>query len=221
MLNLECRLMCACFVGGIDHAFEDVLFDSLAEGEGAGIFGGEGIRGVAYFCTTEMISPPLFFMEHPIMSDAPNSSATTSTQAPDSFWKNEDWLAVIAGLPILAALAVGWAPSIWWMMGTLALLVALFFGPRVLLGAAIVLALAWGAQQIAGVSGIKAWGIEYVVFALGLGLLWSHLLPMPGWLRDAARAEFLIKVGIVIHGATIALPEIMKAGVPCMIQAAL
>ena len=213
--------MRACFAGGIDPAFEDVFFDSFADREGAGIFGGAGIRGVANICTTEMISPPLFLIEHPIMSDAPNPSATTSTQAPDSFWKNEDWLAVIAGLPILAALAAGWAPSIWWMMGTLALLVALFFGPRVLLGAAIVLALAWGAQQIAGVSGIKAWGIEYVVFALGLGLLWSHLLPMPGWLRDAARAEFLIKVGIVIHGATIALPEIMKAGVPGMIQAAL
>lgn len=128
---------------------------------------------------------------------------------------------MIAGLPILAGLAAGWAPSIWQMMATLAVFVALFFGPRVLFGAAIVLALAWAAQKIAGIDGIKAWGIEYVVFSLGLGLLWSHLLPMPGWLRDAARAEFLIKVGIVIHGATIALPEIMKAGVPGMIQAAL
>jgi uncharacterized membrane protein YadS len=155
------------------------------------------------------------------MPDSPNPAAAPSAPNTDSFWKNEDWLAVIAGLPILAALAAGWAPSIWWMMGTLALLMALFFGPRVLLGAAIVLALAWGAQQIAGWKPMKDYGIEYVVFALGLGLLWSHLLPMPGWLRDAARAEFLIKVGIVIHGATIALPEIMKAGVPGMIQAAL
>lgn len=128
---------------------------------------------------------------------------------------------MVAGLPILCALATGWAPSIGAMMIALAVLMALFFGPRVLFGAVIVLALAWGAQQIAAVASIKAWGIEYVVFALGLGLVWSHLLPMPDWLRNAARAEFLIKVGIVIHGATIALPEIMKAGVPGMIQAAL
>jgi uncharacterized integral membrane protein (TIGR00698 family) len=107
------------------------------------------------------------------------------------------------------------------MMSSLAALVALFFGPRVLFGASIVLALAWGAQQIAAWKPMKDYGIEYVVFSLALGLLWSHLLPMPGWLRDAARAEFLIKVGIVIHGATIALPEIMKAGIPGMIQAAL
>jgi uncharacterized integral membrane protein (TIGR00698 family) len=107
------------------------------------------------------------------------------------------------------------------MMLTLALLVALFFGPRVILGAAVVLALAWASQQVAGIPAIKAWGVEYVVFALGLGLLWSHLLPMPRWLSDAARAEFLIKVGIVIHGATIALLEIMKAGLPGVIQAAL
>jgi uncharacterized membrane protein YadS len=151
-------------------------------------------------------------------------SETASSPPPPartSFWQNEDWLAVIAGLPILGALAAGWAPTIWVMMLTLALLVALFFGPRVILGAAVVLALAWASQQVAGIPAIKAWGVEYVVFALGLGLLWSHLLPMPRWLSDAARAEFLIKVGIVIHGATIALLEIMKAGLPGVIQAAL
>jgi uncharacterized integral membrane protein (TIGR00698 family) len=156
------------------------------------------------------------------MSDNPQHAAPpSSTSTSEPFWKNEDWLAVVAGLPILCALATGWAPSIGAMMIALAVLMALFFGPRVLFGAVIVLALAWGAQQIAAVASIKAWGIEYVVFALGLGLVWSHLLPMPDWLRNAARAEFLIKVGIVIHGATIALPEIMKAGVPGMIQAAL
>ncbi len=150
-----------------------------------------------------------------------DTTSPPSAPAANPWWNNEDWLAVLAGLPILGALSAGWVPSIWMMMGTLAAFAALFFGPRVLLGAVVVLALAWGSQQIAAISSIKAWGLEYVVFALALGLLWSHLLPMPGWLRGAARAEFFIKVGIVIHGATIALPEIMKAGVPGMIQAAL
>lgn len=151
----------------------------------------------------------------------PEDTAPPAAPESNSWWNNEDWLAVLAGLPILGALAAGWNPSVWVMMGTLAVLAALFFGPRVLLGAVVVLALAWGSQQIAAISSIKAWGLEYVVFALALGLAWSHLLPMPAWLRGAARAEFFIKVGIVIHGATIALPEIMKAGVPGMVQAAL
>lgn len=151
----------------------------------------------------------------------PEDTAPPAAPESNSWWNNEDWLAVLAGLPILGALAAGWNPSVWVMMGTLAVFAALFFGPRVLLGAVVVLALAWGSQQIAAISSIKAWGLEYVVFALALGLAWSHLLPMPAWLRGAARAEFFIKVGIVIHGATIALPEIMKAGVPGMVQAAL
>lgn len=151
----------------------------------------------------------------------PEDTAPPAAPESNSWWNNEDWLAVLVGLPILGALAAGWNPSVWVMMGTLAVLAALFFGPRVLLGAVVVLALAWGSQQIAAISSIKAWGLEYVVFALALGLAWSHLLPMPAWLRGAARAEFFIKVGIVIHGATIALPEIMKAGVPGMVQAAL
>lgn len=134
---------------------------------------------------------------------------------------NEDWLAVIAGIPILLALAFGWIPSKWAMMVTLMAIVAIFFGPRVILGAATILTMAWAANQFASIAIFNTWGVEYVIFALSLGLIWSHLLPMPSWLRAAARAEFLIKIGIVMHGATIALPEIMKAGLPGMIQAAL
>jgi uncharacterized membrane protein YadS len=77
------------------------------------------------------------------------------------------------------------------------------------------------AQWIAAQSAVKAYGLEYVIFALGLGLLWSHTLPVPEWLREAVRTEFFIKVGIVLLGATILLPEMLKAGMPGLIQAAL
>ncbi|WP_397385250.1 YeiH family protein, partial [Prosthecobacter sp.] len=53
------------------------------------------------------------------------------------------------------------------------------------------------------------------------GMLWSHTLPVPEWLREAVRTEFFIKVGIVLLGATILLPEMMKAGLPGLVQAAL
>ena len=68
---------------------------------------------------------------------------------------------------------------------------------------------------------MKALGLEYVVFALGLGLLWSHTLPVPDWLRAAVRTEFFIKVGIVLLGATILLQDMLKAGMPGLIQASL
>jgi uncharacterized membrane protein YadS len=88
-------------------------------------------------------------------------------------------------------------------------------------GACVVLLLAWLAQWLAGYAPIKSWGLEYVIFALGLGLLWSHLLQVPAWLGDAVRTEFFIKVGIVILGAGMLWGDLMKAGVPGMIQAAL
>lgn len=167
------------------------------------------------------------------------------------WWQNEDWLAVLAALPILIAVAKGWSPkmpSLGWSgavdvakafsaenLGLSAVLAALFLvvsifslceleskrPSKFLGGLAIVFVLGWLAQVLAGYSGVKAWGLEYVVFALGLGMLWSHTLPVPEWLREAVRTEFFIKVGIVLLGASILLPEMMKAGMPGLIQAAL
>lgn len=108
------------------------------------------------------------------------------------------------------------------VISTLALAASL--GKRIfafLGGATVVFVLGWLSHWIAGNAGIKFWGIEYVVFALGLGMIWSHLLPVPEWLREAVRTEFFIKVGIVLLGATILLQEMMKAGLPGLIQGAL
>ncbi len=167
------------------------------------------------------------------------------------WWQNEDWLAVLAALPILIAVANGWSPkmpSMGWsgtaetakafaadniaLSGTLlvvflvisTLALAASLGKRIfafLGGATVVFVLGWLSHWIAGNADIKFWGIEYVVFALGLGMIWSHLLPVPEWLREAVRTEFFIKVGIVLLGATILLQEMMKAGLPGLIQGAL
>ena len=88
-------------------------------------------------------------------------------------------------------------------------------------GASVIFTLGWLAQTLAANAQIKALGLEYVIFALALGLLWSHLLPVPAWLLSAVRTEFFIKIGIVILGAGILFPELMKAGLPGLIQAAL
>lgn len=184
-------------------------------------------------------------------SAASDSAYPSPGPSTSRWWQNEDWLAVLAALPILIAVANGWSPkmpSMGWagtaevakafatdnlalsgvllvvflVISTLALAASL--GKRIfafLGGATVVFVLGWLSHWIAGNAGIKFWGIEYVVFALGLGMIWSHLLPVPEWLREAVRTEFFIKVGIVLLGATILLQEMMKAGLPGLIQGAL
>lgn len=181
-------------------------------------------------------------------------SATPSPQpppAPPAWWQNEDWLAVIAAVPLIAAVLLGWkvklpglawagggdlgkvfsAPNLTAMLVTSAILIvlaALILAPSLgrralsfLGGACVVFFLAWAAQWLAANAQIKSYGLEYVIFALGLGLLWSHLLPVPEWLRTAVRTEFFIKSGIVILGAGMLFGDLLKAGVPGMIQAVL
>lgn len=170
---------------------------------------------------------------------------------PARWWHNEDWLAVAVAAPLMVAVLAGWRvrlPALGWSAGadlggvvssanlaaigtTTIVLVALAVvalapasGGRVAslaAGGLLVFALAWLAQLLAANTHAKALGIEYVVFALALGLVWRQVLPVPHWLTTAVRTEFFIKVGIVILGAGILFPELMKAGLPGMIQAAL
>ncbi len=88
-------------------------------------------------------------------------------------------------------------------------------------GFAVVFALAWGAQLLAGNARINDLGLEYVIFALGLGLLLNHAFHLPDWLRQAVRTEFYIKSGLVILGAGILFQEILQAGVLGLAQAVL
>lgn len=72
---------------------------------------------------------------------------------------------------------------------------------------------------LAGNKTISYYGIEYVVFALVVGLLISNLFQLPRWLREAARSEFFIKTGLVILGTSILFTDIVKAGLPGILQA--
>ncbi|MGV3663764.1 MAG: YeiH family protein [Prosthecobacter sp.] len=182
---------------------------------------------------------------------SPAPAAPPSTAPPNHWWNNEDWLAVIAAVPLIAAVLYGWKvllPSFAWTgmgdaaslvspanlqaMGLTSIILIVFaavvlaasLGKKVLSflpGAVIVFALAWLAQAITAHSQIKALGLEYVIFSLGLGLLWSHLLPTPPWLMSAVRTEFFIKIGIVILGAGMLFSDLLKAGFPGLVQAAL
>ncbi|NCU03751.1 MAG: putative sulfate exporter family transporter [Chitinophagaceae bacterium] len=73
----------------------------------------------------------------------------------------------------------------------------------------------------AGNSAVNSYGIEYVIFALLTGLLLNNLFTLPVWVRSAAKSEFFIKTGLVILGSSVLFTDIVKAGLPGVLQAIL
>ena len=162
----------------------------------------------------------------------------------------EDWLAVWLGLATLLVVVLGWRPMLpafkWadtsalgavfsydnahnsllfcTILLIMALPGALLLGAkaaRFAAGFVFVYALSWTAQFIAGNAVMSYWGIEYVIFALILGLIVSNLIGTPAWLLEAVRTEYFIKTGLVIMGATILFQDIIEAGFLGMLQAVL
>jgi uncharacterized integral membrane protein (TIGR00698 family) len=84
---------------------------------------------------------------------------------------------------------------------------------------ALLYVLAWVAQAMAGYVGAARFGLEYVIFALTVGLVINHTVGVPQWLRDALRTEYYIKTGLVVLGATILFDEIVGAGMLGIMQA--
>src|SRR5512138_353528 len=126
----------------------------------------------------------------------------------------EDWLAVFVGAALIALVLVGVRPAMpRFVWGTpeapMAQLIAsdniarttqtvlLVLGP-VIVGAAVLRAnmpafvpgalvlyvLGWLAQAMAGHVAAAGWGLEYVIFALAIGLLVSHTVGVPNRLRE-------------------------------------
>lgn len=92
---------------------------------------------------------------------------------------------------------------------------------KFVVGFPIVFFLAWLARFIAGNSLPVDWGVEYVIFALIVGLLVSNVIGLPEWLRDAVQTEYYIKTGLVILGSGLLFFEILQAGALGIVQAIL
>src|SRR5215468_2435306 len=90
-----------------------------------------------------------------------------------------------------------------------------------LIGLPAVFALAWLARFLAGNGLFVNWGIEYVIFALLLGLLVSNTIGTPAWLKPAVQTEFFIKTGLVVLGAGLLFNEVVQAGALGIVQALL
>ena len=167
--------------------------------------------------------------------------STSQRSETPAWWRTEDWLAVFTGLLMLVAVLAGWRPAMpafkWTAAADLASVVAtsqltalaILGGVLLVLstlamalmraalgkfvtGFLVVFLLAWLAQVMAGQTKVQAWGLEYVIFGLVIGLLINHAVGVPAWLREAVRTEFYIKTGLVILGATSLLQELLQAG---------
>jgi uncharacterized membrane protein YadS len=113
--------------------------------------------------------------------------------------------ALVLGLVVLAPLAAGAA-----LLDSR----AAAFAP----GAVALYALAWAAQALAGYAAPRAWGLEYVLFALAIGLA-AASTGVPSWLRPAVRTEYYIKAGLVVLGTSVLFDEIVEAGLRGLAQA--
>ncbi len=123
---------------------------------------------------------------------------------------------VFSGTNLLIIAGIGW------VFALLSSLAVRLTGGNVkgyITGFSLIYVLAIIALIIAGNKSVNYYGIEYVVFALVLGLLIGNLTVLPAWIKEAARSEFFIKTGLVILGSSILFTDIVKAGLPGILQA--
>ncbi|BDD08149.1 UPF0324 membrane protein [Fulvitalea axinellae] len=66
---------------------------------------------------------------------------------------------------------------------------------------------------------VKALGIGYAAWAIGLGMLFGNTLGTPEWIKKAARTEYFIKTGLILLGAEILFGKVMAIGLPGMFVA--
>jgi uncharacterized membrane protein YadS len=92
---------------------------------------------------------------------------------------------------------------------------------KYVIGFPVVYILAWLSHVIAGNATMNYWGLEYVIFALLIGLFIGNFIGVPGWLMEAVRTEYYIKTGLVILGAGILFFEVLQAGALGIVQALL
>jgi uncharacterized membrane protein YadS len=70
------------------------------------------------------------------------------------------------------------------------------------------------ANLMGGQAQVNDLGLEYVLWALVLGLLISNTVGVPGWLRPAILGEQYIKVGLVLLGVEVLLGTLVRYGIP-------
>jgi uncharacterized membrane protein YadS len=86
-------------------------------------------------------------------------------------------------------------------------------------GFAALFLLAVASYLLAQQTGLRAAGVGYAFWALGLGFLIANTVGTPDWLRPALRGELYIKTGLVLLGAEILFGNILDLGLPGLVVA--
>ncbi|MDI6655221.1 MAG: putative sulfate exporter family transporter [Candidatus Hydrothermarchaeota archaeon] len=165
-----------------------------------------------------------------------------------SLWKSEDWWSVWVGFFILLVFGIAglvkkvpkigaWTTNplvsikaaeipllIYLMVGLVAITIVGIYAMKLDLkgyvtGFPVIFIIAILSFVIAANKTVKGYGLEYVLWALFIGLFISNILRVPSWLKTAVRTEYFIKIGLVLLGAEILFHVIMKAGFYGMAQA--
>ena len=161
----------------------------------------------------------------------------------NSFWdslRNEDWMATIMGLLMVAAVIAvpAWIPKFpktlatadaWLAVGGLFIVTAMFsalgikaMGDRLrgfVPAFAAIFVMSALCQYVSMLPAIKTAGLEPVFFSVILGLLIRNTVGLPRWLVPAVRSEYYIKMGLILLGTSVLFGEILKAGALGMLQA--
>jgi uncharacterized integral membrane protein (TIGR00698 family) len=85
---------------------------------------------------------------------------------------------------------------------------------RFFVGFIAVSLLALLSYTLAQQSFIKSTNLEYVLWAIMVGLIISNTIGTPGWIRPAMLTEFFIKTGLVLLGAEVLMSKLMALGLP-------
>jgi len=87
-------------------------------------------------------------------------------------------------------------------------------GVRFFKGFIGVFLLATFAYTLAGQSVVKAYNLEYALWALLVGLMISNTIGTPAWMKPAVLTEFFIKTGLVLMGAGVLMSRLLALGIP-------
>ena len=87
-------------------------------------------------------------------------------------------------------------------------------GFQFLQGFAVVFLLAVLAYTMAAQSAVKAYNLEYALWALLVGLIISNTVGTPDWMRGSVQTEFFIKTGLVLLGAEVLMSKLLALGLP-------
>ncbi|MDH5732399.1 MAG: putative sulfate exporter family transporter [Candidatus Bathyarchaeota archaeon] len=75
------------------------------------------------------------------------------------------------------------------------------------------------AQVISKQSFMGTYGLEYVLWALIIGLIISNTIGVPDFLKPAIKTELYIKIGLVLLGAEILFSRMLNLGIPGLLLA--